>query len=186
MKWLFISIVIFVIVGAAALSSASILNDSNSEPSDDLEVAPLPSASPESQNGPPCPDQWVYIPGRKRCVPAARSCAPTEKWDRLRERCVPRAPDIPEPVEQPQPRPPLPSELGTPTADEQRCMKYQARLTDAIVEASTAQAELSQCLARGESPSETGRSPCQVAELRVSSTASSLNMAQSNVRIHCP
>jgi hypothetical protein len=74
-----------------------------------------------------CPTGYVYMSGfhPPRCVRLAASCAATERYDVLRQRCVPRDVDLPQqPVE-------------VPTIDT-RCQKAMARLT-------LAQSKLQQC-----------------------------------------
>jgi len=103
------------------------------------------------------------MPTLQRCVPAPLSCAPTERYDLLRQRCVP---DIPEPV--------------APSFAERRCQDAQADLSDALVELAVKEAELSQC--QSPDPPLIG---CRFIEGDVDSALRRVESARSSVTIWC-
>jgi len=91
------------LVGLLAFNTYAILTEEGSLRRS--EPAPGSPVAPEAQATPTCPARQVYMPRLGRCVPAALSCAPTERYDTLRERCVPKAiesaplpPTLPRPV----------------------------------------------------------------------------------------
>ena len=124
---------VIAIVGLLAFNTYAILNENGwgSLSPHGPESAPSVPLSPEAQGTPTCAPGQVYMPGLERCVSAPMSCAPSERWDSLRERCVP---DIPEPLEP-----------AAPSYSERRCQEAQAELTDALAELAVEQAKLTQC-----------------------------------------
>jgi hypothetical protein len=170
------------LVGLLAFNTYAILREegSGSPSSGESDLAPSASPSPEAQETPACPPQQVYMPGLERCVPAPMSCAPSERWDFLRERCVP---DIPEPIEPAEPRYNEPLQPAVPSYSEQRCQEARTDLMDALAELAGEQADLAQCQER-RSRFETGL-PCFIEESGVQSASREVESARSSVRIWC-
>jgi len=181
------ALLVAAMVGLLAFNTYAILSEEGSGRPSFGESEPAPSAplSPAAQETPACPAQQVYMPGLRRCVPAALSCAPTERYDRLRQRCVP---DIPEPVEpiQPDYREPLPAPVDYGA---QHCQEAQADLADATAEFATSQADLAECESARHVPVPEGSyslgSRCSVEESRVQFAALDVESAAGSVRIWC-
>ena len=152
------------ILGLLAFNTYAILSEDDGGP------GPGPvSSSPQAQGTPACPSQQVYMSARGRCVPGYLSCAPSESWDRLRQRCVA---DIPEPVE--------PAEPAAPSHEAEWCQREQADLSDALADLAVKQAKFSQC--QSPDPPAIG---CMFADNDVDSALCKVESARSGVRSWC-